>query len=201
MTTTVAGAFAFRGAMADEDNTTRQASADGDSGVHHLRDIVVEEVSLVDRAANKRRFLVVKRSSEMADDGKSKDRGTSQEGRSGAAHREGGKKPKPKPDEGVDKARPRVMRAAAGDEEDEEETEKARRPRPSQDEDDDEVDAGKAAPGDEDEDEEDEDEAKASKTRSRAKGDVDGRYPPDRHHLAGMTRGMRQRPSDARRAT
>jgi len=26
-------------------------------------------------------------------------------------------------------------------------------------------------------------------------------YPPDRHHLAGMTRRMRQRPSDARRAT
>lgn len=28
-----------------------------------------------------------------------------------------------------------------------------------------------------------------------------GKYPPDRHHLAGMTRRMRQRPSDAKRAT
>ena len=37
--------------MADEGSTTRQASAADDSGVHRLRDIVVEEVSLVDRAA------------------------------------------------------------------------------------------------------------------------------------------------------
>ena len=33
----------------------------GEEGVHRLTDFVVEEVSLVDRAANKRRFLVVKR--------------------------------------------------------------------------------------------------------------------------------------------
>lgn len=36
-----------------------------EDGVHRLLDIVVEEVSLVDRAANQRRFLVVKRSEEM----------------------------------------------------------------------------------------------------------------------------------------
>lgn len=35
--------------------------ADADDGVHRLKDILVEEVSLVDRAANKRRFLLVKR--------------------------------------------------------------------------------------------------------------------------------------------
>lgn len=34
-------------------------------GVHRLVDMVVEEVSLVDRAANKRRFLVVKRDAPM----------------------------------------------------------------------------------------------------------------------------------------
>lgn len=39
-------------------------------GVHRLRDILVEEVSLVDRAANQRRFLVVKRSEDMADENK-----------------------------------------------------------------------------------------------------------------------------------
>lgn len=44
------------------------SSEDGADGVHRLRDIVVEEVSLVDRAANQRRFLVVKRSAEMADE-------------------------------------------------------------------------------------------------------------------------------------
>ena len=37
---------------------------DPDGGVHRLLDMLVEEVSLVDRAANKRRFLVVKRESE-----------------------------------------------------------------------------------------------------------------------------------------
>jgi len=36
-------------------------------GVHRLRDIEVEEVSLVDRAANQRRFLLVKRDSAMDD--------------------------------------------------------------------------------------------------------------------------------------
>ena len=36
-----------------------------EAGVHRLLDIVVEEVSLVDRAANKHRFLIVKRSEPM----------------------------------------------------------------------------------------------------------------------------------------
>ena len=36
--------------------------------VHRLLDIIVEEVSLVDRAANKHRFLIVKRRSENMDD-------------------------------------------------------------------------------------------------------------------------------------
>ena len=36
-----------------------------EQGVNRLLDIVVEEVSLVDRAANKHRFLIVKRSNEM----------------------------------------------------------------------------------------------------------------------------------------
>jgi hypothetical protein len=37
-----------------------------EDGVHRLLDMLVEEVSLVDRAANKRRFLIVKRDAEMA---------------------------------------------------------------------------------------------------------------------------------------
>jgi hypothetical protein len=41
---------------------------DTDAGVHRLVDMVVEEVSLVDRAANKHRFLVVKRRDSMADE-------------------------------------------------------------------------------------------------------------------------------------
>jgi hypothetical protein len=40
-------------------------SAPADRGVHRLFDIVVEEVSLVDRAANQHRFLIVKRSQPM----------------------------------------------------------------------------------------------------------------------------------------
>jgi hypothetical protein len=46
--------------------TDAKQTADDEQAVHRLRDIVVEEVSLVDRAANKRRFLVVKRSDAMA---------------------------------------------------------------------------------------------------------------------------------------
>lgn len=158
--------------MADEGSTARQATTDEGSGVHRLRDIVVEEVSLVDRAANKRRFLLVKRSSQMADNGKPKGAGTSQEGQTGATRGTDGKKPRTKPDPDVDKARPRVMPAADDDEEDEEEAEKARRSEESDDEDDDEetdkarrsesedeedddVNADKAA-GEEDNDDEDE---------------------------------------------
>ena len=102
--------------MADDGSTTRQRATDDESEVHRLRDIVVEEVSLVDRAANKRRFLLVKRSSQMADDAKPKGGGTSEEGRPGATSGAGSKKPRRKPDENVDKARPRVMRAASEDE-------------------------------------------------------------------------------------
>lgn len=49
--------------MAEDD------SERAEDGVHRLVDMVVEEVSLVDRAANQRRFLLVKRSMEMADEG------------------------------------------------------------------------------------------------------------------------------------
>ena len=48
--------------------STKASKDDEADGVHRLRDILVEEVSLVDRAANQRRFLVVKRSAEMADE-------------------------------------------------------------------------------------------------------------------------------------
>jgi hypothetical protein len=40
---------------------------DADEDVNRLHDIVVEEVSLVDHAANNHRFLIVKRSDDMAD--------------------------------------------------------------------------------------------------------------------------------------
>lgn len=166
--------------MADEDNSTRQASAEREPGVHRLRDIVVEEVSLVDRAANKRRFLVVKRSGDMADDGKPKARRGADEDPAGEAARPG-KKPRPRPGAEVDKARPRAMRAGSEDEEDE--TEKARRPASARGEGDedaeDEVEADKAMS---DEDEDEEDATKANKTRPRAKGagaggDTGGSHP------------------------
>jgi hypothetical protein len=47
----------FKVAM-NEAGAKAASSEDDADGVHRLRDIVVEEVSLVDRAANKRRFLV-----------------------------------------------------------------------------------------------------------------------------------------------
>jgi hypothetical protein len=45
--------------MSERDNSR-------EPGVHRLVDMVVEEVSLVDRAANKKRYLLVKRSEDMA---------------------------------------------------------------------------------------------------------------------------------------
>lgn len=54
--------------------TTRITKAEGSAeGVHRLIDMVVEEVSLVDRAANKHRFLIVKRDDAMDDDTQSQD--------------------------------------------------------------------------------------------------------------------------------
>lgn len=52
--------------MADQSSSARAGDNKQSDEVHRLRDIVVEEVSLVDRAANKRRFLVVKRSEGMS---------------------------------------------------------------------------------------------------------------------------------------
>lgn len=48
-------------------DTADQSSREG---LHRLEDIEVREVSLVDRPANKRSFLIVKRSGEMAEDTK-----------------------------------------------------------------------------------------------------------------------------------
>ena len=44
------------------------AAGKAQSEVHRLLDMVVEEVSLVDRAANQHRFLIVKRSEPMDQD-------------------------------------------------------------------------------------------------------------------------------------
>jgi hypothetical protein len=178
--------------MADDGNTARQAGTDEESGVHRLRDIVVEEVSLVDRAANKRRFLLVKRSSQMADNGKPNG-GTSQEGRTDTTPGKGGRKPRTKPDENMDKSRPRVMRAASDDEkdEDDEDTEKARRSTKPDDEEDDEDKAEKADDEDEDEeddeedDEDDEEEEEEEKSRpdkqsSGKPADASGKQRPGR---------------------
>jgi hypothetical protein len=80
--------------------STRNERKD-DAGVHRLVDMVVEEVSLVDRAANKHRFLVVKRDAPMkaktdpkTDDGANPD----------AQPPEGAKKPKKKPAKKADTA-------------------------------------------------------------------------------------------------
>jgi hypothetical protein len=44
-------------------------------------------------------------------------------------------------------------------------------------------------------------EALTARWQALHTGGVDATYPPDRHHLARMTRWMRQHPGDARRAT
>jgi hypothetical protein len=66
--------------------------AASDAGVHRLVDMVVEEVSLVDRPANKQRFLIVKRDEEMA----------KAAGAKGKAAPPKGKGPKDKPPAGAE---------------------------------------------------------------------------------------------------
>jgi hypothetical protein len=184
--------------MANEPTATKSASADGEPGVHRLRDILVEEVSLVDRAANKRRFLVVKRSGEVPEAGKPGSSRKADE-QAGAAARGGGKKkPKTKPDDGVGKARGRAAPGVSDDEEDDdEELEKARRSGPpwekdddvetdkaDDDEEDDEVEADKAT-GDDDDDEEDEEEGSRAADKARPRAKASGAGPAARQQRRG----------------
>lgn len=146
------GLFAFRGTMANQGSTTQQTD-DAEAGVHRLRDIVVEEVSLVDRAANKRRFLLVKRSNEMADDEKPTGAGS----RGGASN----KKPRRPPWQDAGKGRPRVMRAGTEGEDDGQSPKKTRRSAASAEVDEEDEDTEKARRRGKDDDREDEDAEKA----------------------------------------
>ena len=66
-------------------------------GDHRLLDMLVEEVSLVDRAANKRRFLIVKRDAEMATKKKTEETGAiGKVGSQAPPAAAGGKTPPPK---------------------------------------------------------------------------------------------------------
>jgi len=133
--------------MANEASTSE--SSGGESDVHRLRDILVEEVSLVDRAANKRRFLVVKRNGDASDDGP-RGRPRKADAGPGAAPARGRGKKKPGPDPKVDKARRSDARATSDKDED---MEKARRSKPPWEKDDDETTKADDEADDEDEDE------------------------------------------------
>lgn len=133
-------------------------TADAKDEVHRLRDIVVEEVSLVDRAANKRRFLVVKRSGEMLDgEDQELDETVRGEGESDAAGDDVAKVKK-KPPGGDDQLEDEEKRKKP--EADADETEKARRKAPADEEADAETEKAKD-PADEDEKDDDEKERKA----------------------------------------
>jgi len=157
---------------------------DDEDDLHRLRDIVVEEVSLVDRAANKRRFLVVKRSGDMPEDENlgaevvPDDNG----GLNASAERVEKAKRKPKVAPEADEAEKARGRATPADEED---TEKTRRRTSTDDDEEETAEAEKAAarkkPGDED-DEEDEEEA-TEKARSR-RGSTVGDEPDANEELA-----------------
>lgn len=164
--------------MANEAQVTKQGPGDEDDGTHRLRDIVVEEVSLVDRAANKRRFLVVKRSGDMADDDKHDDEKDEREA-AGGRRDKSKKKAKPKPDEEMEKARRRTAPA----EDDEEETEKARRRAASEDDD----AKTEKARGDDEDEEDEKDDADVEKARARAKPTVGGRSEANEDEKDGIT--------------
>ena len=139
------------------DETTEESN---ETRIHRLRDIVVEEVSLVDRAANKRRFLIVKRNS-MAKRRQSQNA-------AGDASTESAKAGKGKPPpRAARRGAARRGRAAASDmdpdeDEDDDEDEEAEKA----DDDDDDEEAEKANDDDDDEeakksdDDDDDEEAK-----------------------------------------
>ena len=166
--------------MASETNAAATDDED-EPKVHRLRDMVVEEVSLVDRAANKRRFLIVKRSDEMAEDDrvgaevkpdgrggftaagveKAKKKPGAGDDDDEASDEQKRKKPADVGDEDTAKARRRAADEGNGDDED---AQKARRPRPKDGEDDAADETAKAKrPKDEADDEGDGDEAKRRK--------------------------------------
>lgn len=122
----------------------RPDEEEDEKDVNRLRDMVVEEVSLVDRAANKRKFLVVKRRTDMgkaADEGLGPEVVQDGEGRYTAVedvekargkHKEGEDEEKGKDDadeEGTDEEKKKAQGAGgkkpAGDDGDEEDAGKA----------------------------------------------------------------------------
>jgi hypothetical protein len=144
----------------DEAVQARRGDEGEQQDVHRLRDIVVEEVSLVDRAANKRRFLVVKRSEDMGDSTRVETEGRSDERGSAAAGR-GVAKAKKKPGAGADSDKSddeeKRKKPVADGGDDGDEAEKARR-REMDDAEEDTKKARRAGGGgkdDEDDDEED----------------------------------------------
>jgi hypothetical protein len=160
----------FKVTMNEASTKTARKEDDAD-GVHRLRDIVVEEVSLVDRAANQRRFLIVKRSDDMADES--------------TAKRTGVKKAEAKDPDDEKDAEEKSKRKAA-DEDDEEDTEKAegasdddeeddasdkRKKKASKDEDDQEDTEKAEGASDDDEEDDASDKRKRSKKR-RKQGDA-----------------------------
>jgi hypothetical protein len=163
---------------ATAEESTPPAPSEG--GVHRLLDMLVEEVSLVDRAANKRRFLVVKRESEMAKK-KTEETTPAKPGAAGAPAAGGaGKKPPPKtkkpPKKPVDETEKGKKPPAAKDPPEEEE-----------DEEDEDGKTSKAFPpkkdpddeGDEEEEEEQEEEpGDAPASEDEPSGKPPGKKPP-----------------------
>ncbi|MGO8996585.1 MAG: hypothetical protein ACLQVI_25000 [Polyangiaceae bacterium] len=152
-------------------------SAPSEGGVHRLLDMLVEEVSLVDRAANKRRFLVVKRESEMPKK-KTEETTPAKPGAVGATAGGGaGRKPPPKakkppkkPDDETEKGKkPPAAKDPPEEEEDEEDedgkTSKAFPPKKDPDE-------------EEEEEEQEEEPGDAPASEDEPSGKPPGKKPP-----------------------
>ncbi len=144
--------------------------------VHRLKDILVEEVSLVDRAANKRRFLLVKREGDMSE--------LRADGRGGFTRVNKADDEEPEEDE-TEKAKkkpafpgaakPFGAKAKADDEPEEDETEKAKKkpfpgaakpfgkPKDDDEEEEDDEEKRKKAAADEDDEEDEAKRAAAAK--------------------------------------
>jgi hypothetical protein len=149
--------------MTSQQATNQKPDDEGDE-LHRLRDIVVEEVSLVDRAANKRRFLVVKRSEDMPEDA---DTPRPEDGNAAIRTLKAKKKPKGEPEaDETEKARKRPA-STHGEDEETDEAEEAQCGAVGTDE----AKKKVAPPKQPEEDEEDEPTTKARQRRGTTVGD------------------------------
>jgi hypothetical protein len=186
--------------MTSQSATSRKPTDEDGDETHRLRDIVVEEVSLVDRAANKRRFLVVKRSEDMPDEEEPEtETMDDDDGATATVERVQKAKKKPKAEAEPDETEKARRRPAAPADDEDADTEKARRGPEDEEEEAEEGEAKKKAasrkaPSDDDEEDEEDGDEPTKKARRRRGAAADDE-PDDEESAEADTKKAASAPS------